>query len=63
MTLGMAWLFGLGEVRVNFREFTLRIAIMDEFHLLKGESDLRRAAASLNSILKALRDQGQGFLV
>lgn len=63
MVLGMEWLASLGEMRYSFHELTLQISVVGGYQTLKGDSDLTRVAASFKFVLKALHDQGQGFVV
>lgn len=43
--LGIAWLAGLGDIRANFRELTLRILVIEGYHTLKGDSVLTKVVA------------------
>ena len=63
MVLGMEWLASLGEIRANFRELTLKIPATEGSFTLKGEPARARSAASLRSIVKILRNEGEGFLL
>ena len=63
MVLGMEWLASLGEIRTNFRELTLKIPTTEGSFTLKGEPAMARSAASLRSIVKVLRNEGEGFLL
>lgn len=63
MVLGMEWLSSLGEIRANFRELTLKVPIVGGYHVLKGEPGLARAVVSFKSIIKAINEEGRGFLL
>lgn len=63
VVLGMEWLASLGEIRANFRELTLKIPTAEGSFTLKGEPAMARSAASLRSIVKTLRNEGEGFLL
>ena len=63
VVLGMEWLASLGEIRANFRELTLKITATEGSFTLKGEPARARSAASLRSIVKILRNEGEGFLL
>lgn len=58
--LGLDWLDGLGEVRANFKELTLKLDMAVRVITLKGEPLLSKSAATLKAMFKALRDEGQG---
>ncbi|KAJ1409923.1 Aspartic peptidase domain superfamily [Sesbania bispinosa] len=47
----------------SFDDLTMKIKIGEQKKLLMGEPQLTRSAASLKSMLKALGNQGEGFLV
>ena len=59
----MDWLESLGEIRANFRELTIKIMVEGKMLILRGEPTLSRSVASLRSMVKALHDDGQGFLI
>ena len=59
----MEWLSSLGEIKANFKDLTIKIPWGNRYHVLKGESELLRAATSFKSVLKAMRDEGQVFLL
>lgn len=63
LVLGMEWLASLGEIRANFKELTLKVPTIEGTKMLKGEPSLPRAVASFKSVVKALHDKGQGFLI
>lgn len=59
MVLGMEWLSSLA----NFKDLIIKIPMGNRYHILKGEAELQRAPASLKSIMKAMQDEGQGYLL
>ncbi|CAI8615288.1 unnamed protein product [Vicia faba] len=59
---GMEWLASLGEISANFEQLTLGFKINGRKVILKGEPQLSKKDASLNSMLKALQ-QGEGFFI
>jgi len=48
--LGMEWLASLGEIRANFEQLTLALKIDGRRVILKGEPELPKKDASLNSL-------------
>ena len=63
IVLGMEWLSSLGEIRANFKELMIKIPLGSSYHVLKGEPELARALASFKSIMKAIKNEGQGFFL
>lgn len=63
IVLRMEWLAGLGEIRANFQELTLKVPTSKGIHVLRGDPALARAAASFISVMKAIQAEGQGFIV
>lgn len=46
VVLGMEWLAGLGKIRANFKELTLKVPTATGTQVLKGEPAMARSAAS-----------------
>jgi len=63
IVLGMEWLSFLGEIRANFKELMIKIPLGNSYHVLKGEPELARASASFKSIIKVIKNEGQGFFL
>ncbi|XP_061360057.1 uncharacterized protein LOC133304100 [Gastrolobium bilobum] len=63
VVLGLEWLTGLGEIKANFKEMTLKFENGGNEVLLRGDPSLSRAVASLKTIVKAINDGGTGFLI
>lgn len=55
VVLGLEWLAGLGEIRANVEELTLKIKVGNQKLTLKGEPEMIKKNASLTSLLKALQ--------
>ncbi|KAF7833873.1 Retrovirus-related Pol polyprotein from transposon 17.6 [Senna tora] len=63
MILGIAWLESLGEVRVNWRQLTMKYQEGDALVCLKGDASLAKTEVSYRSMLKSVRKGGQGFVL
>ena len=63
MVLGTEWLADLGEIKANFKEFTLKINQGGRRIVIKGDTMLYKSAASLQTLIKVLREDGDGCLV
>ena len=63
VVLGMQWLAGLGEIVANFQNLTMRWKENGELRCLQGDPAMGRAKSSLKAALKALRDDGEGYLI
>ena len=37
MVLGLEWLAGLGEIRVDFVELLLKVKVKEEIHVVRGD--------------------------
>ena len=63
IVLGMEWLSSLGEIWANFKELMIKTPLGNNYHVLKGEPELARASASFKSIMKSIKNEGQGFFL
>ena len=63
VVLGVDWLAGLGNFVGNFRNMTLSWKEKGSRVLLKGDPTLCRSKSSWKAALKALKTEGEGYLV
>lgn len=63
MVLGMDWLESLGDIEANFRHLVIKWKDGDHKLMLKGDPSLCKNQASWKTMIKALRDEGEGCLV
>lgn len=61
--LGIQWLQTLGTMQVNWCTQTMKFELGSEQVKLKGDETLGRTLVSLKSMLKTLKQKGQGVLV
>ncbi|CAJ1974639.1 unnamed protein product [Sphenostylis stenocarpa] len=54
---------GASSAGANFKDLTLKLPTSQGTMVLKGEIALSRTEASFQSIIRALRDEGQGFFL
>lgn len=61
--LGVQWLETLGEVKVSWKLQQMRFKINDVTVTLQGDQKLTNSAVSLQTLWKAIRDDGEGVVV
>lgn len=61
--LGIEWLSTLGEVKVNWRQLTMKIGKKSNRVCLIGDPALSRTQASLQSVMRTMKKKGEAFLV
>ncbi|KAF7826714.1 Retrotransposable element Tf2 [Senna tora] len=63
MILGVEWLESLGEVRVNWKQLTIKIKAETGVVCLAGDPALARSLVSMKNLMRSVRKGGQGFLL
>lgn len=63
LVLGMDWLASLGEVKANFRNLILSSGKRGEKKVMKGDPSLCKTQASWKAMLKALHNEGEGYVI
>ncbi|KAF7821313.1 Retrotransposable element Tf2 [Senna tora] len=63
MILGMEWLESLGEVRVNWKQLTMKIKVDDGTVCLVGDPALAKSLVSMKNLIRSVRKGGNGFLL
>ncbi|KAF7815055.1 Retrotransposable element Tf2 [Senna tora] len=63
LILGMEWLESLGEVRVNWKQLTMKYKEGEEVICLKGDSSLARTEVSYKAVMRSIKKGGQGFIL
>ena len=61
--LGITWLGMLGEVSANWKKLTMQFDWQGNRVLLQGDPSLSKTLVSLKAMIKAIQEEGQGFLV
>ena len=59
----MKWLESLGGMQVNWKNLTMRFQVGGISVILKGDPNLSTSLVSLQTLWKAIRQQGEGVLV
>lgn len=63
MVLGMDWLASLGDIKANFGQLTIGWKEGNHRCMIKGDPSLCKDQASWKAMVKALHDDGEGFVV
>lgn len=63
LILGLQWLEKLGTMTANWKSQKISFQMGSETVVLTGDASLGRTGISLKAMMKALRKEGQGFLV
>ncbi|KAF7844308.1 Retrotransposable element Tf2 [Senna tora] len=63
MIMGIEWLESSGEVRVNWRQLTMKYREGDTLVCLKGDASLAKTEVSYRAVLKSVSRGGQGFVL
>lgn len=63
LVLGVEWLESLEDVKVNWKQLTMKYKDGHTAVCLKGDSALTKTIVSLKSMLNSIKKREQGFLV
>ncbi|KAF7826330.1 Retrotransposable element Tf2 [Senna tora] len=63
MILGVEWLESLGEVRVNWKQLTMKIKAETGVVCLARDPALARSLVSMKNLMRSVRKGGQGLLL
>ena len=63
LVLGMQWLGSLGSMEVNWKHLTMTFRMGSSLVVLQGDSGLCKSGVPLKTMVKEIKQEGQGFLV
>lgn len=62
VVLGLDWLASLGNIEANFRNLCLKWSLGGQKYMIEDDPTLCTGQASWKAVMKALNDEGIGFL-
>ena len=63
LILGVQWLGSLGTTSTNWQTLTMKFKVGGKAVTIRGDPTLHRAKVSLKSMMRTLKQEGEGFLV